>query len=35
MTQAHLSAKCDEEERVELPNEFRKFWRYAKLKRWL
>ena len=32
---AHLNAKCDEEEWVELPNEFMKFGRYAKLKRWL
>ena len=32
---AHLNAKCDEEEWVELPNEFNKFGRYAKLKRWL
>ena len=32
---AHLNAKCDEEEWVELPNEFRKFGWYAKLKRWL
>ena len=26
---AHLNAKCDEEEWVELPNEFNKFGRYA------
>ena len=32
---AHLNAKCDEEEWVELPDEFKKFGRYAKLKRWL
>ena len=32
---AHLNAICDEEERVELPDEFEKFGRYAKLKRWL
>ena len=33
--QAHLNAKCDEEERVELPDEFKKSGKYAKLKRWL
>ena len=32
---AHLNAKCDEEKWVELPTEFEKFGRYAKLKRWL
>ena len=32
---AHLNAKCDEEEWVELPDEFKKIGRYAKLKRWL
>ena len=32
---AHLNAKCDEEEWVELSDEFSKFGRYAKLKRWL
>ena len=32
---AHLNAKCDEEEWVELPDEFNKFGRYTKLKRWL
>ena len=32
---AHLNAKCDEEEWVELPDEFKKFGWYAKLKRWL
>ena len=32
---AHLNAKSDEEEWVELPDEFKKFGRYAKLKRWL
>ena len=31
----HLNAKCDEEEWVELPDEFKNFGRYAKLKRWL
>ena len=31
----HLNAKCDEEEWVVLPDEFKKFGRYAKLKRWL
>ena len=31
----HLNAVCDEEEWVELPEEFWKFGRYAKLKRWL
>ena len=35
VTKAHLSAKCDEEEWVELPDEFRNFGRYAKLQRWL
>ena len=30
---AHLNAKCEEEEWVEVPNEFKKFGRYAKLKR--
>ena len=30
---AHLNAKCDEEEWVELPDEFKNFGRYAKLKR--
>ena len=33
--QAHLSAKCDEEEWAELPDECKSFGRYAKLKRWL
>jgi len=32
---AHLNAKCDEEEWVELPREFWEWGRYAKLKRWL
>ena len=32
---AHLNAKCEEEEWVELPDEFKKFGRYAKLKRWV
>ena len=32
---AHLNARCGEEEWVELPGEFEKFWRYATLKRWL
>ena len=32
---AHFNAKCDEEEWVELSGEFMKFWKYAKLKRWL
>ena len=32
---AHLNAVCDEEEWVELPEEFWKFGRYVKLKRWL
>ena len=31
---AHLNAKCEEEEWVEVPNEFKNFGRYAKLKRW-
>ena len=35
MRKAHLNAKCDEEECVELPDEFKKCGRYAKLKRWL
>ena len=30
-----LNAKCDEEVWVELPDEFKKIGRYAKLKRWL
>ena len=32
---AHLNAKCDEEEWVELPEEFDNYGRYAKLRRWL
>ena len=32
---AHLNAKCEEEEWVELPDEFKKCGKYAKLKRWL
>ena len=32
---AHLNAKCDEEEGVELPDEFKKFPNCAKLMRWL
>ena len=32
---AHLKAKCDEEEWVALPDDLKKFGRYAKLKRWL
>ena len=32
---AHLNARCDEEEWVELPEEFWEWGRYAKLKRWL
>ena len=32
---AHLYATCDEEEWVELLAEFKKFGKYAKLKRWL
>ena len=35
VTKAHLSAKCDEEERVKLPDEFCNFGRCAKLQRWL
>ena len=31
---AHLNAKCEEEEWVAVPNEFKKFGRYPKLKRW-
>ena len=31
---AHPNAKCEEEEWVEVPNEFKNFGRYAKLKRW-
>ena len=30
---AHVNAMCDEEEWVELPDEFKKFGKYAKLKR--
>ena len=32
---AHLNAKCDEEEWVELPEEFWEYGRYARLRRWL
>ena len=32
---AHCNAKRDEEEWVELPDEFKKFGKHAKLKRWL
>ena len=32
---AHLNAKCEEEEWVELPDELKKCGKYAKLKRWL
>ena len=32
---AHLNAICDEEEWIELLNEFKKFEKYAKPKRWL
>lgn len=32
---AHLNAKCEEEEWVELPEEMWKWGRYAKLRRWL
>ena len=32
---AHLNAKCDKEEWVGLPDKFKTFGRYAKLKRWL
>ena len=32
---AHPNAKCDEEERVELPDESDKFGKYAMLQRWL
>ena len=32
---AHLNAECDEEEWVELPMEFWKWGRYARLRRWL
>ena len=32
---AHLNAKCDEEEWVELPEEFEKYGIYATLRRWL
>ena len=32
---AHLNAKCDEEERDELPDEFKMLVKYAKLMRWL
>ena len=30
----HLNARCDEEERVELPDELEEQGRYAKLRRW-
>ena len=32
---AHFNATCDEEEWVELLDEFKKFGKYAKLKRWI
>ena len=32
---AHLDAKCEEEEWVELPDEVKKFGKSAKLRRWL
>ena len=32
---AHLNAKCDEEEWVELPEEMWRWGRYARLRRWL
>ena len=32
---AHLNARCEEEERVELPEEFWEYGRYARLQRWL
>ena len=32
---AHLNARCEEEEWVELPRECWKWGRYARLKRWL
>ncbi len=32
---AHLNARCDEEEWVKLPEEFWKWGRYARLRRWL
>ena len=32
---AHLNARCDEEERVKLPDEFEEHGRYAKLRSWL
>ena len=34
LKEAHLNAKCDVEEWVELPDEFKKFGKYAKLTRW-
>ena len=32
--QAHFNAKCDEEDWVDLPSEFKKFGKCAKLKKW-
>ena len=32
---AHLNARCEEEEWVELPEEFWQYGRYARLRRWL
>ena len=32
---AHLNARCDEEEWVELPEEFWEYGKYARLRRWL
>ena len=32
---AHLNAKCDEEEWVELPEDFKQYGRFARLRRWL
>ena len=31
---AHLNAKCDEEEWVELPEEFEEWGKFARLRRW-
>ena len=35
MRKAHLNATCEEEEWVELPEEFSEYGRYARLRRWL
>ena len=35
VTQAHFNAKCDAEDLVEMPDAFKKFGKYTKLKRLL